>query len=92
MNILLIITILLGIGRFFITPRLNLPTVEGLYETTAHLFVGGLFGAWFAGYKLRKIFPLETRIMFGTINDWLFMAIGLSLLELIMFLLQKFVL
>ena len=33
-----------AIGRFFITPRLDLPTAEGSYEAFAHLFVGGCFG------------------------------------------------
>ncbi len=34
---------ILAICRAFITPRLtHIPTLEGLYETTAHLFVGFL--------------------------------------------------
>jgi hypothetical protein len=68
------ISISIGIGRFFITPRLNLPTVEGSYEAFSHLFVGGLFGAWLAKRT-------EWR--------WLVAALALSVFELAAFLIQK---
>lgn len=62
------------VGRCIITPRLDLPTAEGSYEAFAHLFVGALFGA---GITRKDAF-------------WFGIAIGLSLFELVMFLLQKF--
>jgi hypothetical protein len=37
------LAVVAGLGRVFITPRLtNIPTVEGTYETLAHLLVGFL--------------------------------------------------
>jgi len=71
---LLLVTVAIGVARFLITPRLDLPTAGGSYEAFAHLFVGGLFGAWVVK---RSQWP------------WLVMAIAVSLLELVMFLVQK---
>ncbi len=74
-NFILLLTTLLIAGlRFVIEPRLNLPTSEGSYEAFAHLFVGGLIGAWLVKRSEWK---------------WLAMAIGVSLVELVMFILQK---
>lgn len=73
--LLIIVTLAIAIGRFYITPRLDLPTTTGTYEAIAHLFVGGLFGAW-----------LMDRCQWV----WLCLALGVSLLELVMFLIQKF--
>ena len=44
--VLITVAIALGIGRLFITPRLKIPTWSGSYEAFAHLFVGGLIGAY----------------------------------------------
>ena len=73
-SILLAITVAIGLLRFTITPRLDLPTAEGSYEAVAHLFVGGLFGAW--AVKRSEW-------------AWLAMAVGVSLLELVLFFVQK---
>ena len=74
---LLIVTLGLAIQRFRIVPRLNLPTAEGSYEAISHLFVGGLIGAAFAtGVK--------------TSRWWYWsLAIGVSLVELVCFIVQK---
>lgn len=37
-----IFAFLILLGRIWITPRLNVPTIEGCYESFAHLFVGFL--------------------------------------------------
>jgi hypothetical protein len=75
-NILIVLfSILTVIGRCLITPRLILPTAEGGYESFAHLFVGGLFGAWIVKWDWRW-WP-----------GWI--AVGLSLFELVMFMIQK---
>ena len=68
------VTIVVGAIRYFITPRLNLPTAEGSYEAFAHMYVGGLFGAWVVD---------RTRI------SLLVQGVAVSLLELGMFILQK---
>ncbi len=70
---LLLTTLAIAAVRFLIEPRLDLPTATGSYEAVAHLFVGGLFGAWLVNRQR----PL------------LLMAVSVSLLELIMFLVQK---
>jgi hypothetical protein len=67
-------SIAIGAGRFGITPRLELPTAEGSYEAVAHMFVGGLFGAW-------AVKPTKWL--------WLAMAVAISLVELAMFIIQK---
>jgi len=92
MNKLLIIisALLFAVGRFFITPRLNLPTVEGSYEAFSHLYVGYLFGAavhWQMNNPKAKYysyirFAIEKNLYFQV-------AILLSLLELVMFMVQK---
>jgi hypothetical protein len=83
------VAFVIGIARFTITPRLNLPTVEGSYEAFAHLFVGGLFGAWlFCKWdRSPSTIDLNRGDRFASACFW--WAIGLSLLELAMFLLQK---
>ena len=72
--VLILVTALIGALRFVIVHRLDLPTAEGSYEALSHLFVGGLFGAWF----VRRDKWL-----------WLILAVSVSLLELVMFLIQK---
>lgn len=76
--------VVLVVGRFLITPRLDVPTMVGCYEAFAHLFVGGLFGVWFnrKGTRAEAICPIGF--------DCLVLAIALSLFELVMFLIQKF--
>jgi hypothetical protein len=82
--VLIAITIVIAGLRFVIVPRLDLPTAEGSYEAFAHLFVGALFGAWLAmwrGWKLRE--PGYSMWL------WLGLASAVSLLELVMFVIQK---
>jgi hypothetical protein len=67
-------TIAVIVGRLLIVPRLDLPTAEGSYEAFAHLFVGGLFGAW---------------MVKRTEWLWLSLAIAASILELVIFIVQK---
>lgn len=71
--LIVLLAMILGIGRLFITPRLNLPTAEGTYEAFAHLFVGGLIGACAA--KPSRFYAA--------------LIVGLSLIELLAFLIQK---
>lgn len=72
--LLMLVTAAIALLRFEITPRLDLPTATGSYEAFAHLFVGGLIGAW---------------LVKRTEWLWLEMAVAVSLLELVMFLVQK---
>lgn len=71
--VICLLSLAVVVGRCLITPRLDLPTVEGSYEAFAHLFVGGLFGAWAVNRK----------------KSILFYAVGISLFELLAFLVQK---
>ena len=72
--LIIVMAVSLAIGRFFITPRLNLPTEEGSYEAVAHLFIGGLFGAFFV----------------DTSNKFLLLtAVALSLVEFFAFIVQR---
>lgn len=63
--------------RPLIIPQLNQPpfNMTDLYKNFSHLFVGGLFGAWCV----------------KRVRLWLWLAVGLSLWELVMFLIQKYV-
>lgn len=86
MKLILWIAAAIAIARLFITPRLNVPTAEGSYEAVAHLFVGGLFGAWWMHYSHDEMnFHEVTKSR----NYFLFIALGPSLFELGMFLIQK---
>lgn len=69
----LILCLLVFVGRFFIEPRLDLPTITGSYEAIAHILIGWLLGLW---VTTRKAFYL----------NWF---IALTILEVIMFLVQK---
>lgn len=99
-KLLLIIAIAAcGIGRFFIVPRLQLPTWEGSYEAFSHLFAGGLFGAWLNGgngdYEELESLGRDFRVFIsgrlGNRDSFLWCSFwGLSFLELAMFLIQKF--
>jgi hypothetical protein len=71
--ILVSLCCLFAMLRMHITPRLNLPTLEGSFEAFSHLFVGGLFGAW----------------LISRDRQLLWSGIGISLFELIMFIIQK---
>ena len=69
------------VGRCFITPRLDVPTAEGCFESFAHLYVGVIFGLWLVSnqsFYLRLFKPL-----------WLCCWLVPSVFELVMFLLQK---
>ena len=46
---LLVFAACIGVARFFLPA--HSPTVAGSYQAFAHLFVGGLFGAYFASRK-----------------------------------------
>jgi len=104
---LISVTIIVAVLRFIITPRLNLPTAEGSYEAFAHLFVGGLFGAWIVTTDWKRYrYPWCSSLFCtdGIIPCWncmpkelwrvcrnlyFLLAIGVSLLELAMFVIQK---
>ena len=69
---LLICALLVMVGRVFITPRLNVPSIEGGFESAAHILAGVLLGMWL---QLRK--PLEgpepkafCLFLFWTISLW----------------------
>ncbi len=72
--------ILVVAGRAFITPRLNVPTVEGLYESFAHLFVGFLI--------LVRLY--DPREKLGPTRDMAALGWLLAGYELVFFLVQKF--
>lgn len=93
------ITFVLGLLRFWITPRLNLPTAIGSYEAFSHLWVGGLFGAAIAFYVAEDLVQRKTvgcstysaEKAFRAVATWcLLWGLIISFLELSMFLLQKF--
>ena len=71
-GVIIIAAVLIGVARFFITPHPL--SLVGSYQALAHLFVGGLLGAWAMG-------------RFGKGEDFLYIrgygwvALGLSLLE-----------
>ena len=69
--VLILLVVLFGVARFFI-PTHEL-SVHGSYEAFAHLFVGGLIGAWLVSKN--KVYGL--------------LALGLSGLELTAFLTLK---
>lgn len=71
-----LVTLAFGIGRFLIEPRFDLPTATGSYEAFVHLWVGGLIGYWWA-----------TRRGHGSL--YLYLAIFITLLEVVMFVVQK---
>lgn len=80
-----------AIGRFMITPRLELPTSEGSYEAFAHLFVGWLFGVSWVWMKQDAGDHWRIASLGNTLKKCIHFqcAIGLSMLELVAFLVQK---
>lgn len=74
-----IATICVALGRFLIEPRLGVPTAEGAYEAAAHLLVGFLV--------LVAVYDWRERA--GPARLYLLIGVGLSVLELAMFLAQK---
>lgn len=77
----------LGVGRFFV-PSHEL-SLAGSYEAVAHLFVGGLIGAWLCGMSWQRSVPSVE----GVNEEWvhphhLYMAllVVLTLVELYCFL------
>lgn len=73
--ILILLGISLAVLRFTITPRLELPTASGSYEAAAHLFVGGLIGAWIVNWRKWV---------------WLAVAIAVTVVEVVAFMIQKY--
>jgi hypothetical protein len=63
-----------AVGRFFMEHRS--PSLPGTYQAFAHLFVGGLLGAYFADRQGRR--------------DCLYLALALSGVELLAFLVGSF--
>lgn len=97
-SFILWVTLFFGLLRFVITPRLDLPTATGSYEAFAHLWVGGLIGAAVAfhlcvfiiqGRSICSVYAAEVQFFRHAKWCWL-LAVSLSALELVMFLLQKF--
>lgn len=68
---------LMIIGRILIEPRLDLPTATGSYEAVVHLYVGWLLGAWWVSRKIKSE------------SAYLWMAILLTIFEVVMFVYQK---
>ena len=73
--VLLLISIAFAAIRFALPPRLEIPTAVGSYEAFVHLFTGGLIGAW---------------MVKRSEWSWLAMAVAISLLEVVVFLVQKY--
>ena len=98
-NLVIWITFAIGLMRLVITPRLNLPTSTGSYEALAHLWDGGLFGAAIAFFAAEIIVQRKT-VGCSTYNAekkfrslavlCLLLGSSIAVLELVMFLLQKF--
>lgn len=91
-------TLFVGLLRFVITPRLDLPTGIGSYEAVAHLWAGALIGAAVAFHMAGPIvrnrsmcstYSAELQFIRNAKACWWMMGC-LSVLELVMFLLQKF--
>lgn len=93
MIFVIILSTIVATLRFFITPRLNLPTWEGSYEAFSHLWVGGLIGAVVSMLvnAKRPQTTKEKEYYLGQIGIMFVAALFLSLLELLCFLFQKFV-
>lgn len=73
MWIAVLVTMAFAVGRFAIEPRLNLPTETGSYEAFVHLWVGGLVGFWWSNRDKR----------------YLGLAAGITVFEVVMFIVQK---
>lgn len=84
------VAVTLAVGRFLITPRLDLPTTTGCYESAAHMFVGGLFalGA-FCRHLDRRPLAVVVSTVRGAWFPCLAMASALTALEIVVFAGQK---
>lgn len=84
-SFIVFLAFLCAVGRFFITPRLDLPTFTGCYESFAHLFIGFLIGIW--SVAAGDVGSLKER------KEWsglcAFLVVTLTLLEIIAFAVQK---
>lgn len=67
------LSLIFTVGRFFV-PHQS-PSLPGTYQAFAHLFVGGLLGAYFADRQER--------------HDCLYIALSLSGVELLAFLVSR---
>jgi hypothetical protein len=70
----LAVTLVLGIFRL-------LGTMDNRFQAIAHVTVGGFFGAWFIGKSIGRRESLDADVSY-----YLFLGIGLTLLETIAFL------
>ena len=77
---LIVLAALVALGRMWIVPRLNVPTLEGTYEALAHMIVGFLI--------LVPFYDPEDELGPSTFYGWLGWTLGLW--ELGWFLVQKF--
>lgn len=82
--ILGIVTLSIVVGRILIVPRLDIPTTTGSYEAFAHLFVGALIGAWWRDREVSKLLG-----WYQGITPYGSLAIALTMLEVIIFVVQK---
>lgn len=91
------ISLTIAVCRLFIIPRLDLPTATGSYEAVAHMWVGGLFGAAIAyGLSSRETAnrpefspSVSQRFLVKSKFCWM-TGLAISLVELFMFIYQKF--
>lgn len=90
-------TLFVGLLRFVITPRLDLPTTIGSYEAMAHLWVGALIGAAVAfhlcgpivrGRSMCSTYSAELQFIRHAKSCW-WMVACLTVLECVMFAIQK---
>jgi hypothetical protein len=81
----LILTIAFGIGRFLM-PASGQIHPDDLFKDACHLFVGGLFGAAILATVVRDSYTMLSTSVCR--NLWI-LAIGLTVLEVIAFLIFK---
>lgn len=85
MAVMVALAAICAVGRFLIVPRLDIPTFEGCYESFAHLYVGFLTGVW--AVVAGSPGSLRERDDWRRFCKWT--VIGLSLLEIVVFAIQK---
>lgn len=76
-----LLTILTAVGRFLITPRFDIPNPNLGYEAWAHLYVGFMIG------MLMGTRPFNYSN--GSHRHLLWSLVGLTALEVTMFIIQK---
>jgi len=81
---LILCAIAIGVGRFFVSTHAL--SLSGTYEALAHLFVGGLIGAWLVGMSWqRATTPTDEDTLIHPHQLYLFLLVALTALEVYAF-------